>query len=62
MVGIAPVVNARLIMVLKVKAEQMVSLIVVLVSVFLEGIFVMDLLNSVMLVGVLTAPMAQMKV
>jgi hypothetical protein len=43
------------------KAVLMISLIVVMASVFQQAMLVMAQLNSVTLTGVLTVPMVQMK-
>ena len=59
MAGIAPVVTAHLMMVLKV--VLMVCGIVAMANVFQQAMFVMAQVNSAMLAGVLTAPMVQMK-
>jgi hypothetical protein len=48
-------------MVMNLKAVPMVNLTVVMANVFQEAINVMAHLNSVMLDGVLTVPMVQMK-
>jgi hypothetical protein len=59
MAGIAPVVTAHLMMVLK--AVLMVCGIVAMANVFQQAMYVMVQVNSAMLIGALTALMAQMK-